>query len=81
MRGLQKAFRGRGFIKTSEVARILGFIMGITLIFTLGDINSLFASMTRQPFMLNAEPHCLRIDLAAESISNVSLAQPYPFWQ
>ena len=30
---------------------ILGFIMAITLIFTLGDIDSLFASVTRQPFI------------------------------
>ena len=29
----------------------LGFIMAITLIFTLGDIDSLFASVTRQPFI------------------------------
>ena len=29
----------------------LAFIMAITLIFTLGDINSLFASVTRQPFI------------------------------
>jgi amino acid transporter len=30
---------------------ILGFLMAITLIFTLGDIDSLFASVTRQPFI------------------------------
>jgi choline transport protein len=30
---------------------ILGFVMAITLIFTLGDIDSLFASVTRQPFI------------------------------
>ncbi|EXJ56541.1 hypothetical protein A1O7_06885 [Cladophialophora yegresii CBS 114405] len=30
---------------------VLGFIMAITLIFTLGDIDSLFASVTRQPFI------------------------------
>ena len=29
----------------------LAFIMGITLIFTLGDVDSLFASVTRQPFI------------------------------
>ncbi|RMZ86388.1 hypothetical protein DV736_g6386, partial [Chaetothyriales sp. CBS 134916] len=29
----------------------LSFIMGITLIFTLGDINSLLNSVTRQPFI------------------------------
>lgn len=30
---------------------ILGFVMAITLVFTLGDIDSLFASVTRQPFI------------------------------
>ena len=30
---------------------VLGFIMAITLVFTLGDIDSLFASVTRQPFI------------------------------
>jgi choline transport protein len=29
----------------------LGFIMAVTLIFTLGDVNSLFNSVTRQPFI------------------------------
>lgn len=29
----------------------LAFVMGITLAFTLGDVNSLFASVTRQPFI------------------------------
>ena len=29
----------------------LGFLMGVTLIFTLGDIDSLFESVTRQPFI------------------------------
>ena len=33
------------------VNALLGFVMGITLVFTLGDINSLFASVTRQPFI------------------------------
>ena len=30
---------------------ILAFLMAVTLIFTLGDINSIFASATRQPFI------------------------------
>lgn len=29
----------------------LGFLMAVTLIFTMGDIDSLFASVTRQPFI------------------------------
>jgi choline transport protein len=29
----------------------LGFLMAVTLIFTLGDIDSLFESVTRQPFI------------------------------
>src|SRR5436305_13552938 len=29
----------------------LVFLMAVTLIFTLGDINSIFASTTRQPFI------------------------------
>jgi choline transport protein len=29
----------------------LGFIMAVTLVFTLGDVDSLFASVTRQPFI------------------------------
>jgi choline transport protein len=30
---------------------ILGFLMAVTLIFTLGDINNILASTTRQPFI------------------------------
>lgn len=30
---------------------LLGFVMAITLIFTLGDVDNLFASVTRQPFI------------------------------
>src|ERR1700722_10162410 len=33
------------------VNSILGFLMAVTLIFTLGDIDSIFASTTRQPFI------------------------------
>ena len=29
----------------------LGFLMAVTLVYTLGDVNSLFASVTRQPFI------------------------------
>ena len=29
----------------------LGFLVAITLVFTLGDVNSLFASVSRQPFI------------------------------
>ena len=29
----------------------IAFLMAVTLIFTLGDINSIFASTTRQPFI------------------------------
>ena len=29
----------------------LGFLMAVTLVFTLGDVDSLFASVTRQPFI------------------------------
>ena len=29
----------------------LGFIMAVTLVFTLGDVDSLFDSVTRQPFI------------------------------
>jgi choline transport protein len=41
----------RAIMWSFAVNATLGFIMAVTLVFTIGDVDSLFASVTRQPFI------------------------------